>query len=69
MRKARLLSSSQRRAIASANVYSQLEKAKEKNREPYQYLIWMLNRLLTTSIESLGELMPWNMPQEMQQFD
>lgn len=68
-RKAWLFSNSQRGATASANLYSLIETAKANNREPYQYLIWMLNKLPTTSSESLDELMPWNMPQETQQFD
>ena len=49
-------------ATASANLYSLIETAKANGREPYQYLSWMLNKLPSTSAESIEDLMPWNMP-------
>jgi len=61
-RKAWLFSNSQRGATASANLYSLIETAKANNREPYQYLSWMLNKLPSTPAESVEDLMPWNMP-------
>lgn len=61
-RKAWLFSNSQRGATASANLYSLIETAKANQREPYQYLSWMLNRLPETSPENIETLMPWNMP-------
>ena len=61
-RKAWLFSNSQRGATASANLYSLIETAKANGREPYQYLSWMLNKLPSTSAESIEDLMPWNMP-------
>ena len=61
-RKAWLFSNSQRGATASANLYSLIETAKANHRKPYQYLSWMLNKLPSTSVESIEDLMPWNMP-------
>jgi len=61
-RKAWLFSNSQRGATASANLYSLIETAKANHREPYQYLSWMLNKLPSTPVESIEDLMPWNMP-------
>ena len=60
-RKAWLFSNSQRGAKASANLYSLVETAKANNREPYQYLCWLLNKLPTTSNEDIEQLAPWNM--------
>lgn len=60
-RKAWLFSNSQRGATASANLYSLIETAKANDREPYQYLSWLFERLPTTEADDYEKLMPWNM--------
>ena len=47
--------------MASANVDSLMEIAKANHGEPYQQLSWM-NLLPTTPVESIVDLMPWNLP-------
>lgn len=61
-RKNWLFSNSQRGARASANLYSLIETAKANNREPYQYLCWLFDRLPYTADDDIGALAPWNMP-------
>ena len=61
-RKAWLFSNSQRGAIASANLYSLIETAKANQREPYQYLSWLFERLPVTEEKDIDLLLPWNMP-------
>ena len=61
-RKAWLFSNSQRGATASANLYSLIETAKANEREPYQYLSWLFERLPTTAADDYEKLTPWNMP-------
>jgi len=61
-RKAWLFSNSQRGARASADLYSLIETAKANQREPYQYLSWLFERLPVTPTDELDQLLPWNMP-------
>ena len=61
-RKNWLFSNSQRGATASANLYSLIETAKANDREPYQYLSWLFERLPKTKPADYAELMPWEMP-------
>jgi len=62
-RKNWILSNSQNGAKASANLYSLIETAKANDREPYQYLCWLLNKLPETDPSELETLTPWNMEQ------
>ena len=62
-RKNWLFSNSQNGAKASANLYSLIETAKANDREPYQYLCWLLNKLPETDQSELETLTPWNMEQ------
>lgn len=61
-RKAWLFSNSPRGATASANLYSLIETAKANDREPYQYLCWLFNKLPMTDADDYASIAPWNMP-------
>jgi len=64
-RKNWVLSGGPRGAAASAVLYSLLETFKLNGLEPYYALRYILTKLPTTSLERIGDLLPWNIdPQD-----
>nr|WP_198150048.1 IS66 family transposase [Castellaniella caeni] len=60
-RKAWLFADTQAGARASALVYSLIETAKANGREPYAWLLYVLERLpLAKSVDEIEALLPWN---------
>ncbi len=52
-------------AHASALAYSLIETAKANGREPYAWLLYVLERLPSArDVDEIEALLPWNVPSE-----
>ena len=46
-------------ANSSAIVYSMIEAAKENNLKPYDYLVWLFEKIRSRQTQNIDDLLPW----------